>query len=100
MSEATQSDVLAELARIPRDELPRYLAGCDAHDVIDRVARNFAARLDPKVMAKSGIVLQVIAHTSEDSVTTYVTWDKTGPAVSASYDGPRRPARMEWQRLS
>ena len=100
MAEATRPDLLAELARVPRDELPGYLATCDANDVIDGLARSFAARLDRKTMTKSGIVLQVIAHTSEDSVTTYITWDKSGPSVSPSYDGSRRPARMEWQRLS
>src|SRR5437763_50736 len=45
--------------------------------VIDALARNLAARLHLKTMVNSGIVLQIAAHTADDSVTAYITWEKS-----------------------
>jgi hypothetical protein len=100
MSQVIDRDVLDELAVVPRDQLAAALADRDPQVVIDALARRFAARLDQKRLAKSGIVLQEICHTNDDVVSTYITWSKSGFEVSPTYDGPRRPARMEWQRLS
>lgn len=100
MTKTTERDVLDELAAVPRDQLTAALESHDPQDVVDALARRFAARLDAKRMAKSGIVIHEVCHTSEDTVSTYITWTKNGFEVSPSFDGARRPARMEWQRLT
>ncbi|HUP84155.1 MAG TPA: hypothetical protein VM143_00685 [Acidimicrobiales bacterium] len=100
MSQVIDRDVLEELASVPRDQLATALAEEDPQVVIDAVARRFAARLDAKRLAKSGIVIQEICHTNDDVVSTYITWSKSGFELSPTYAGTRRPTRMEWQRLS
>ena len=100
MTQVTQGDVLDELAAVPRSELSAALDERDPQVVVDSLARRFASRLDRKRMAKSGIVIHEVFHTSDDAVSTYITWDKSGFDVSPTYAGTRRPTRMEWQRLS
>lgn len=100
MSQVVERDVLVELADVPADQLGVALADHDPQVVIDALARRFAARLDTKRMAKSGIVIHEVCHTADDVVSTYITWSKSGFDVSPNYSGTRRPTRMEWQRLS
>lgn len=96
----TQGDMLDELGALPHSELGAAIDGCDPQALADVLARRFAARLDAKRMAKSGIVIQEIFHTTDDVVSTYITWTKSGFEVTPTFDGTRRPARIEWQRLS
>ncbi len=100
MSQVIEPDVLEELKEVPRGQLAAALGDLDPQAVIDALARRFAARLDPKRMVKSGVVIHEVFHTNEDVVSTYITWSKSGFEVSPTYEGPRRPTRMEWQRLS
>ena len=100
MTKTVERDVLDELAAVPRAELVAALDRVDPQVVADALARRFARRLDPKRMMKSGIVIQEVFHTSEDTVSTYITWTKNGFEVSPTFVGSRRPTRMEWQRLS
>jgi hypothetical protein len=100
MTQMMQGDVLDELAALPLDELADAIDRCDPQALGDALARRFAARLDPKRMAKSGIVIQEVFHTTEDVVSTFITWTKGGFEVRPTFDGARRPTRIEWQRLS
>ena len=100
MAQMMQGDVLDELGALPRDELAEAIERCDPQVLGDALARRFAGRLDAKRMAKSGIVIEEVFHTTEDVVSTFITWAKSGFDVSPSFDGTRRPARIEWQRLS
>ena len=100
MSQVAERDGLEELAAVPPQELAAAVEERDPQVVTDALARRFAARLDAKRMAKSGIVIHEVFHTADDAVSTYITWTKRGFEVGPSYDGARRPTRMEWQRLS
>lgn len=100
MSSTMHRELFAELAAVPREKLSTRLGDYDPAEVLDALAWSFADRLDTKAMTKSGIVLEIVAHTSEDAVRVYLTWGKGGAEVSRSYDGARPPARMEWQRLT
>jgi hypothetical protein len=100
MTKTIERDVLDELAAVPRDQLAAAIDGHGAQTVVDALARRFAGRLDAKRMAKSGIVIHEVFHTSEDTVSTYITWTKAGFEVSPTFVGTQRPTRMEWQRLS
>jgi len=100
MAQMVQGDVLDELAAVPPDELAAAIDRCDPQRLADVLAARFAARLDVKRMAKSGIVIEEVFHTADDVVSTFITWTKSGFDVSSAYDGPRRPTRIEWQRLS
>ena len=100
MAQMVQGDVLDELAAVPPDELAAAIDRCDPQRLADVLAARFAARLDVKRMAKSGIVIEEVFHTADDVVSTFITWTKSGFDVSSTYDGPRRPTRIEWQRLS
>jgi hypothetical protein len=99
MSQTTEPSVLEQLAAVPRPELQEVLERYDPDVVVDAVARNFAARLDRKTMAKEGIVIEFVCHTTDDAASVFIVWTKDGAEVTPTYDGPRRPARMEWQRL-
>jgi hypothetical protein len=100
MTQMMQDDVLDELGALPPDDLPKAIERCDPQVLGDALARRFAGRLDAKRMAKSGIVIQEVFHTTEDVVSTFITWTKSGFDVDPSFDGARRPTRIEWQRLS
>ena len=100
MSQITERDVLEELAGVPREQLAAAIDDHDPQVVADALARRFAQRLDRKRMAKSGIVIHEVFHTSDDVVSTYITWSKSGFEVGPTYGGTQRPTRMEWQRLS
>lgn len=93
-------DVLDELAAAPPTELAAAIDRCDPQLLADVLARRFAARLDAKRMAKAGIVVQEVFHTTEDVVSTFITWTKGDFEVTSTYDGSQRPMRIEWQRLS
>jgi hypothetical protein len=92
--------MLNELGALPREDLAVAIDGCDPQALADVLAHRFAARLDAKRMAASGIVIQEVFHTNEDVVSTFITWTKSGFEVAPSFDGTRRPTRIEWQRLS
>ena len=96
----TQGDVLDELGALPLDQLASAIDACDPQVLADALARRFAARLDAKRMAKSGIVIQEVFHTADDVVSNYITWTKDDFEVAPTFDGTRRPTRIEWQRLS
>lgn len=100
MTQMTHGDVLEELGAVPPDELGAAIDRCDPQELGDALARRFAVRLDAKRMAKSGIAIQEVFHTTEDVVSTFITWTKNGFDVSPTFDGDRRPTRIEWQRLS
>jgi hypothetical protein len=100
MTQVTQGDMLDELGALPRTELAGAIDRCDPQALADALAGRFAARLDPKRMAKSGIVIHEVFHTTEDVISTYITWTKSGFDVAPAFDGTRRPTRIEWQRLS
>jgi hypothetical protein len=100
VTQVTQGDMLDELGAVPREELAAAIDGCDPQALAATLARRFAARLDTKRMAKSGIVIQEVFHTSDDVVSTFITWTRGGFEVTPSFDGARRPTRIEWQRLS
>ena len=100
MGQIVQGDVLDELAPLPKAELAAAVERCDPQALAEVLARRFAARLDAKRMAKSGIVVQQVFHTTEDVVSAFITWTKGGFEVAPTYDGPRQPTRIEWQRLS
>lgn len=100
MTQVKQGDILDELGALPPAELATAIDACDPQTLADALARRFAARLDVKRMAKSGIVIQEVFHTSDDVVSTYITWTKNGFEVGPTFGGTRRPTRIEWQRLS
>lgn len=100
MTQMKQGDVLDELGALPPGQLAEAIEQSDAQALADVLARRFAARLDAKRMAKSGIVIEEVFHTTEDVVSTFITWSKSGFDVSHTFDGTRRPTRIEWQRLS
>lgn len=100
MAQLMQGDVLDELSTVAPGELAAAIARCDPQLLADALARRFAARLDAKRMAKSGIVIQEVFHTAEDVVSTFITWTKGGFEVSPTFDGSRQLTRIEWQRLS
>jgi hypothetical protein len=95
-----QGDVLDELGALAPGDLAAAIDRCDPQLLGDVLARRFAARLDAKRMAKSSIVIQEVFHTADDVVSTFITWTKSGVEVVRTFDGPRRPTRIEWQRLS
>jgi hypothetical protein len=95
-----QGDVLDELGALAPGDLAAAIDRCDPQVLGDVLARRFAARLDAKRMAKSGIVVQEVFHTADDVVSTFITWTKSGSEVTGTYDGTRRPTRIEWQRLT
>lgn len=99
MTQMMQGDVLDELGALPPGELAAAIDRCDPQLLGDVLAHRFAARLDVKRMAKSGIVVQEVFHTTEDVVSTFIVWTKNGFEVTRTFDGPRRPTRIEWQRL-
>lgn len=100
MAQMMHGDMLDGLGALPQGELAAAIDGCDPQELGNALARRFAARLDAKRMAKSGIVIQEVFHTSDDVVSTFITWTKSGFEVASTFDGSRRPTRIEWQRLS
>jgi len=100
MTKTIERDVLDELAGVPREQLASAIDLHDPQVVVDALARRFAARLDANRMAKVGIVIHEVCHTSDDTVSSYITWSKSGAEVTPTFAGTRRPTRMEWQRLS
>ena len=100
MTQVRHGDVLDEFRALPQTDLAAAIARCDPQELADVLARRFAARLDTRQMAKSGIVIQEVFHTTEDVVSTFITWTKSGFEVNRTFDGTRRPTRIEWQRLS
>lgn len=100
MTQITRRDMLDELGALPHGELAAAIDDRDPQALADVLARRYAARLDAKRLGKSGIVVQEVFHTTDDVVSTYITWTKNGFDVMPDYEGGRQPTRIEWQRLS
>src|SRR5436190_21951004 len=94
------TDVLGELATVPRSELAAAIERHEPEAVVHALAEAFAERVDAKAMAKSGVVVHYLCHTSDASASAFIEWTKGGATITPSYAGQRRPARMEWQRIS
>jgi hypothetical protein len=94
------TDVLDQLGTVPRSELAAAIEQHEPEVIVQALAAAFAERVDAKALAKAGVVVHYLCHTSDASASAFIEWTKSGATVAASYAGERRPARMEWQRLS